>query len=265
MRAKSKGISKGSKIILLLALIIACLVGFGLYQYLYTQKITVYLYSDNFPQGTLITKEMFASTQMDISTSNAMAGTGNRYMTADDIMHSIEAGERLLVGVAKYTVASANQYVASGGTAIESRLAKNMVSVELPIEKVSGLSAGVRIGSHINVITGYTVDSAKTADLIFQDLLIVDVVHNSEGGIKSVYVEVEPTESVRLIHSVMFESVAASIIKPGSYVPVNNSEASYRRDYSPDINVNGYLYETQPGMNPIQQSNGVTLGQEVNN
>jgi len=260
---KKKGINRGSKIILMLAVIIAGLVGFGFYQYANTMKTTVYLYNDYYPQGTRIAKEMFASTMMDTSTCNALAGTGNRYATADDVVQAIEKGECLLVDTAKYTVASMNQFVTAGGTPIESRLAKNMVSVELPADKVTGLSAGVRIGSHLNVVTGYSIDSSKNADLIFQDLLVVDVVQNADGK-RAVYVEVEPTESVQLIHSVMFESTAVTILKPGSYIAVNGNQATYKRDYSSESSGAAFLNNLS-GDIPIQQNSGVTLGQEVQN
>jgi len=247
----------------MLAVIVAILIGFGSWQYLNTQKTTVYLYNNDFSQGTRISKEMFASTQLDTSVCNAMAGTGNRYVTADDIMQYIAAGDCLLVDVAKYTVSSANQFVASGGTEIESRLAKNMVSVELPVESVAGFSAGVRIGSRLNVVTGYTVDMTKSADLIFQDLLVVDVVNDSNGVLKSVYVEVEPSESVHLMHSIMFENTAVSIIKPGYYTPINSTQAFYKRNYSSEV-MDIYFGGTQSepaGSHGQQSNNGVTLGQ----
>lgn len=231
MGMRSKGLSRSSKVLMLLIVLIAVLVGLGVWQFLNTRKVPVYVYSRDCVHGEKISRDMFGSTQMEEGLYYALAGTGNHYITSDEIVEAEKNGDVLLVDTARYTVAVSNQFVSSGGTKIESRLAKDMVSVELPVQKVAGLSAGVRVGSKINIIDSYTMDSVKRAEMIFQDLLIVDVVEN-EDGVQSVYVEVEPAESVQLIHAVTFDSVSAEILKPGNYRAVSPKEAAFERNYS---------------------------------
>lgn len=232
---RTQGISRTSKALMILAIVVACFVGFGMHQYLSQQRTMVYLFKDNYTQGTKITKEMFSGFQIDTDLYNAQSGTGNKYVSADDIIQYIESGDTLSVNVAKFTTVTANQFVSSGGTGIESRLAPNMGSVELLAEKVSGLSADVRIGSRLNLINGYAIDAMKQSTLSFQDLLVVDVVRNSDGNLHSVYVEVDPSETIELVHFLTFEYVTASIIKPGSYIPVNENETTFIKNYSSEM------------------------------
>jgi hypothetical protein len=228
---RMKGISRGSKILLFLVIIVASAVGFGFHYYMSAQSVTVFLYNDNYIQGKTITKDMFASTQIDLKMYNLQNGTGNKYSTSDDILQYIEAGDTLAVGVAKYTAAISNQFVSTGGTGIESRLTKNMVSVELLVDKVSGLSADVRVGSRLNLISGCVLDKIKQSDMLFQNVSVIDVIKNSDNELYSVYVEVTPVDSIRLIHSLSFETITASIIKPGSYAPLSEGDTLFVRDY----------------------------------
>lgn len=243
MRAKTK-LGKGTKLILVLALIVATATGLGLYTYLDRQNVTVYLFANDYTHGERVTGDMFATYEMPLDLYNAMKTTGNAYATADQIRTYIENGDVLLVDVAQYTPVTLKQFVTFGGTPIEARLAPDMVSVELPAEIVSGLSGEIAVGSRLNIATGYAVDSAKYTDLIFQNLLVVETVLNDDGSLNTVYVEVDPAESLQLIHAVTFEKVTASIIKPDHYIPIEE-QTSYQRYYTSDPDVVG-IPETMP-------------------
>lgn len=250
---KRKGISRGSKILLFLIMVVASAVGFGFYYYMSAQSVTVYMYNGNYIQGETITKDMFVSTQIDLKLYNLQNSTGNKYSTSDDILQHIESGDTLAIGVAKYTAATSNQFVSTGGTGIESRLAANMVSVELLVDKVSGLSADVRVGSRLNLISGCVIDKIKQSDMLFQNVSVIDVVKNPDNELYSVYVELSPADSIRLIHSLSFETITASIIKPGSYAPLGEDETLFVRDYELSGQVNSGEGLEQQAQNVPQQ------------
>ena len=65
MAKTSKGINRSSKILLLLAMIVACFVGWGTYTLLNRQHSTVYLYAQDYPMGTKIQSNMFLSSELD--------------------------------------------------------------------------------------------------------------------------------------------------------------------------------------------------------
>ena len=230
MKAKMN-MSKGSKILLLLAIVVSVLTGVGMYTYLSNQTVTVYLFAQDYEHGTPVSKDMFASYGMQLDLYNAMAGTGNAYVTAEEIQQHIAEGDALLVDVAQYTPVTRNQFRANGGTAVETRLEDDMVAVELPVDKVSGLGGELRVGSHINITTGYTIDSTKYTDLIFQNLLVVDLDYEDDGHLRAAYVEVKPEESMELMHAISFEIVQAAIVKPDAYETVTEDKLTYSRSY----------------------------------
>ena len=55
---------------------------------------------------------------------------------------------------------------------------------------------------------------------------------DSSGFLETAYVEVDPAESVKLIHALTFERVWATVLKPGNYKPVSGDDTSYSRVYS---------------------------------
>lgn len=232
---KNGKISNGSKILLTLSVIVALTLGFGVYTFFSQQYITVYLYNDSYETGSKISSDMFVSYQMKVDLFNAMAGTGNKYASADDISNFINSDDSLIVNVAQYTPVTVNQFVSTGGTRVENRLASNMVSVELPIGTVGGLSTDIRVGTRLNIMTGYSIDNMKETDMIFQNLLVVDKVVDANGELFAIYVEVDPAESIKLVHAIAFEKVTASIVKPNSYIAIPWGDSSFQRNYTSDM------------------------------
>ena len=232
MAKTSKGINRSSKILLLLAMIVACFVGWGTYTLLNRQHSTVYLYAQDYPMGTKIQSNMFLSSELDTALYNAAAQQGTYYATADDINGFIQRGDALLADVVGFTPVTNNQISSSGGTGTENRLAKDMVSVALPADTVNGMPDDLRIGSRLNITTGYSIDTTRETDLIFQNMLVLDVTRDSSGFLETAYVEVDPAESVKLIHALTFERVWATVLKPRNYKPVSGDDTSYSRVYS---------------------------------
>lgn len=217
--------------ILLLLTVVGVLVGVGIYRYGSAQTTTIYLYNGSYKAGTPVTSDMFATYEYPVDLYNAMNGTGTTYAVAEEISDHINAGESLLVDVAMYSPVMSNHFVSSGGTEAERRLGEKKVSVELSRDYVMGMGADIRIGSRINVVTGYVVDPYKVTEMIFQNLLVVDVKMDADGYLENIYVEVDPAESLELLHAINFETVQIEIVKPNSYEEVPASDSRFERIY----------------------------------
>lgn len=237
---KKKTLSKGAKILLALAVVVALITGYGVYQFLEQQNTSIYVYNDSYEAGTPVTSAMFSKASYPLNLYNLALGTGVGYATADQIGNHISAGDCLLVDVAQYSPCMSNQFVASGGTSLENRLDENMVSVELSIEDISGLGGEIRVGSRINILTGYSIDNVKYTELIFQNLLVIDMKKDPSGAVQSVFVEVSPEESLQLIHAMHFESLTATVLKPHFYEGVGEKDALYQRSYTSQGQGNSY-------------------------
>lgn len=227
-----KKLSGGSKIILLLAILAALLAGYGLYNYLSVQYVNVFLYAQDYEEGASVDRDMFVQQKIPVSLYNNMLSTGNSYATSDELQEYITNGGKLLVNVAQYTPVTSNQFVAGGGTPTEFRLDANRSGVELRADKVAGLSGEMRIGSHVNIMTSYDVDQTKITELIFQDVVVLDTVYDANEELVSVYVEIDPEESIKLVHALTFESVSVTINKPASYEAVPAENSKFERTYT---------------------------------
>ena len=228
-----KGLGKNSKLLLCLLIAIAAVTGFGLYSYLNTLRVPVYLFNGDYEKETRIGDINFLRVEMDVDTYNAITNSGTKYASADDIAYFKSRDDVLVMDVVSYTPFTMNQAVTTGGTALESRLGENMVSVELPVETVPGLSDGVRVGSRINLLSSLARGEVRETDLVFENLLVLGVAEDGNGQIRSVYVELEPSEAVSLVHCLTYETVTANILKPGSYIRVPEEERIFKKDYTP--------------------------------
>lgn len=244
---KGKKMSKGSAIILILVMIIAIATGIGTYSYLSVQTVMVYLFNDGYKAGTPVTADMFSSYSLPVDLYNAMSGTGNSYATVNEITDHINNADALLVDVAKYGPVFSNQFLSGGGTGAEIRLGDKKVAVELPADRIQGLGADIRIGSRLNIITSYSIDYYKYTEMIFQNLLVVDITQTADGEKIAVYVEVDPSESLELLHAIAFETVQAELVKPGAETTVPSEDATFYRSYQRDDedsamdNLNNYV------------------------
>lgn len=135
---QKKGLGKNSKLLLCLIIAIAAVTGFGLYSYLNTLRVPVYLFNGDYEKETRIGDINFLRVEMDVDTYNAITNSGTKYASADDIAYFKSRDGVLVMDVVSHTPFTMNQAVTTGGTALESRLGENMVSVELePSEAVS--------------------------------------------------------------------------------------------------------------------------------
>lgn len=243
--AKKKGvnISRTSTLILLLAVVVAVLVGFGAYQYLNRQRTSIFVYQHDYAAGTKITKDMFGVLDIETSLFNAAASQGTHYASAAEINQFIQDGDVLLCDVLAYSPVFTNQNSDSGGNGIENRMGQGLTAVALNVERVRGLPNDLRIGSRLNLTTTYSLNqNQKETDLILQDIQVVDVVTDPSGILMTAFVEVEPKDSLQLIHAINAEVVYATVLKPGEYEAVTGNAATYKKGYADETQTAG----TQP-------------------
>ena len=243
--AKKKGvnISRTSTLILLLAVVVAVLVGFGAYQYLNRQRTSILVYQHDYAAGTKITKDMFGVLDIETSLYNAAASQGTHYASAAEINQFIQDGDVLLCDVLAYSPVFTNQNSDSGGNGIENRMGQGLTAVALNVERVRGLPNDLRIGSRLNLTTTYSLNqNQKETDLILQDIQVVDVVTDPSGILMTAFVEVEPKDSLQLIHAINAEVVYATVLKPGEYEAVTGNAATYKKGYADETQTAG----TQP-------------------
>jgi len=243
-QSSGKKMGKSSSIILLLIVLVAVATGIGVYSYLSVQTMTVYLFSNHYKAGTPVTAEMFSTYSLPVNLYNAMSGTGTAYATVEEISDHINNEDSLLVDVGQYTPVLSNHFLSGGGTAAEIRLGDEMVAVELPADKIPGLGADIRVGSRLNVITSYVIDPYKYTEMIFQNLLVVDISVTPDGEKIAVYVEVDPSESLELLHAIAFETVQVELVKPDAAKTVPSENATFFRSYYMDEDDEILNYDT---------------------
>lgn len=215
--------NKGAVIILLLMVIVGVAFGVGFYMYAQSMRATIYMFKADYEAGTLVEGDMFLQQEIDAETYRGMAANGEKgmYVNQDQLISYIEKGDRLAADVVAYMPVVDSMFVSTGGTGVERRLDNNKVAVEILANGVRGLSGGeVGRESRINVSTFFDVDDKRTTQLLFQNLLVLDVVRDEEGNVSSVFVEMTPEDSIVLQHALVAETVSVSILKPGSYSPI---------------------------------------------
>ena len=243
VKKKGVNISRTSTLILLLAVVVAVLVGFGAYQYLNRQRTSIFVYQHDYAAGTKITKDMFGVLDIETSLFNAAASQGTHYASAAEINQFIQDGDVLLCDVLAYSPVFTNQNSDSGGNGIENRMGQGLTAVALNVERVRGLPNDLRIGSRLNLTTTYSLNqNQKETDLILQDIQVVDVVTDPSGILMTAFVEVEPKDSLQLIHAINAEVVYATVLKPGEYEAVTGNAATYKKGYADETQTAG----TQP-------------------
>lgn len=252
---KKGKVSTSTKIYFVVLVIVSSLIGWLSFRYLNAQRETIFLYAADYDEGTPISGDMFVQSEIDISLYNTAASQGGKYASVEDIRTFIENGDVLKIPVSAGTPMIVTQTLSGSGTAMENRLGKYMTSVELDPELVSGLNSDIGIGSRINLISTFGSEtsadgvSTKYADFAFQNLLVLDVRKDETGVLLGVSVEVEPSESLRLVHSMNYEKLTATVLKRGSYVEVPANEASYAKKYTEDPTVRtfntGYANQQQ--------------------
>jgi Flp pilus assembly protein CpaB len=216
---------KTKKISLIIIIVLAILVGIGVYSALNSKRVEIYLFKDDYKAGTLITEDMFVTQQVDKSiVEDAIANrgaTGVIFVTKNNIAEAI--GHYLRYDVYKGTPFLSNNVDVMGGSPAEVHLGKNMVAVTIPVDNMTGVTHLLGTDSRINIYAGFEQDFEKHTVQLLENVRVLDVLidyYQSEIPVLAgVTVEVTQEEAVSLTHVLMFGSVRLGAVKVGQYEP----------------------------------------------
>lgn len=215
---------KTKKITLIIIIVLAVLVGIGVYSMLNSSKTEIYLFNEDYKAGTLITEDMFIPQLVDESiVEEAIRNrdvTGIIFVTKSNIQEAI--GHYLRYDVYKGTPFLSNNVDIMGGSPAEVHLSENMVAVTVPVDNMTGVTHLLGTDSRINIYAGFEDNFEKHTAQILANVRVLDVLVDYSQDIPTlmgVTVEVTQEEAVKLTHAMMFGSIRLGAVKVGQYEP----------------------------------------------
>lgn len=211
--------SKNGKIllILLVAIITAVLGGFSLYTYLTPQKTTVYVFKENYEAGTNVTEDMLTPVSCDsnILVAGSDADINSMFVTGNNIQEVLKSGDALRIDVAEGMPLTQSILSIAGGTQIEQVMDPSKIAVTIPVDNVTGVTETLQPGSRVNIYaTG--LESEET-QLLMENMRVLSVHTDNNGGISSATIEVTQNESLKLIYAATNASLYLGLVNSSGY------------------------------------------------
>lgn len=230
-------------VLIVIAILLAAALAFGLFKFLDTQKTTVYLFNDDYPAGTMLTSSMLTAVEVDrtMTANNISVGLDSQYVTEDNKNEAIRAAAVLRVDVYKGTALMKGHLSNMGGTRAEMNMKPDAIAVSVAVDMVTAGSSDVTVGSYVNVYANYALDDREVTYLIVQGARVIDVNTNPESSMpESVTLELDHEQALKVVHAQQFGDVQLAV-----------------------IDKNGYQYETESSMPSyeIQTGSAGTTGQ----
>lgn len=208
-------------------IVVAAIIGIGIYQYLVTQKTTIYLFKDNYQAGTKITEDILISMQIDSSVVNSVksskASGGAVYVTANNKKDVI--GTKLQRDVFKGTPFMSTLSDKIGGSPAEMRLADGMVGITIGVDNITGGTPLLQPDSRVNIYAGFKIENnVYSEELLLQNVRVISVTYTDLENdktktptISGVTVETTPQNSVKLAYALENGDVRLGIVKVSEY------------------------------------------------
>lgn len=199
------------------AALVAVMGGVGLYQYLLPQKTTIYVFRGAYKAGEVLTEDMLVPLQCDAHIVVAGKGedTSSRFVTGKDIAAVLNTGDSLRMDVSEGMPLTLSLLSVNGGSPVEMHMDPSKIAVSVPVTDVTGVTNDLREGSRVNVYAA-GVDSVGTS-LLFQNMRILAVAHDSSGALTSATIEVDARESLELIYAATYSSVYLGLVDGSGY------------------------------------------------
>lgn len=213
-------------IILIVAVIIAASGGAALYFYLVPQKVTMYVFKDNYKAGEVLSEEMLTPIQADskIVVAGNTADTSSRFVTGDDITAVLQTGDSLRMDVSAGMPLTIALLSVNGGSSVEMNMDPSKVAVSIPISSTTGVTKDLKEGSRVNIYaTG--MENGGTV-LLFQNMRVLSVAKDSNGELSSTTIEVDINQSLKLIYAANNTSLYLGLVDSAGYEFVDG-EPSY--------------------------------------
>lgn len=222
--------AKNKKIltILLVAVLVAVAGGVSLYLYLSPQKVTVYVFNDNYDSGTALAENMLVPVRCDakIVVAGKNADVKSKFVTGAEIAEVLNAGDHLRMDVAEGMPLTRSELFINGGSDIEKNIHTGMIAVTIPMDSVTGTAEGIREGSHVNIYaTGFQGNDGTT--LLFQNVSVIAVEKNTNGVLTSATVEVNTDQSLKLIYAQNNSTLNLAVVDSAGYEYTEQEEPTY--------------------------------------
>lgn len=227
MKPEHKSNLRNKKIIaVLLAAVLMCgIASFGVYQILTPQRTTVYVFSDSYSAGTLVTEQMLTPIEIDrsiVAGSNSLSA-GDYFVTNENYKNVITSAGVLRNDVNAGNALMTSMLTTTGGNPIEMTMRKNAVAVTIGANLITGVTNDLSAGSRVNVYASY--DSGSTT-LTMESIRVLSV--GRDGGIlTSVTLEVDIAQSLQLIHAYTYGSVHLGLVDTTGYSPSESRMPTY--------------------------------------
>lgn len=211
--------SKNGKILLILIIAIAtaALGGFSLYTYLTPQKTTVYVFKDNYEAGTNVTEEMLTPVSCDsnILVAGTEADVNAVFVTGANVQEVLKSGDALRVDVAEGMPLTQSLLSIAGGSEIEQVMDPSKIAVSIPLDSITGVTETLQPGSRVNIYA--TGLEGNETQLLMENMRILSVRTDGNGGITSATVEVNQNESLKLIYAATNASLYFGLVNSSGY------------------------------------------------
>ena len=217
--------NKKMVIVLLVAIVFAVLVAFGIYQMLTPQRTTVFIFNADYSAGTQVTANMLQSIEVDsnIITGSNRASTGDYIITEENYSSILTTAGVLRNDVYAGNVFTSSMLSTTGGNRIEMVMKKNAVAVTIGANNITGITTGLAYGSRVNVYANYN-DSTV---LLLQNTRVLSVAKDSNGSITAVTLEVDIGDSMRVIHAYNYGSIHLGLVDVTGYQETEQDGLTY--------------------------------------
>lgn len=225
LKVKKTVKNKKMVIVLLVAVVLALVVAYGVYQILLPQRTTVYVFNADYTAGTQVTAAMLTPLEVDSSVVS-----GSEKISTGDYLITKENRDQILItaGVLRNDVNAGNIFSTSmlsttGGNRVEMVMKKNAVAVTVGANNVTGVTSGLAYGSRVNVYANYN----ESTVLLLQNIRVLNVAKDGNGAVSSVTLEVNTSDSMKVVHAYTYGTVHLGIVDATGYQEQYEDGLSY--------------------------------------
>ena len=201
-------------VVILAAIVCACISGIGVYKILTPQRTVVYIFNDSYAAGTQVTEGMLTPIEVDSSvvTASGNASTGDYLITSSNYQNVITSAGCLRNDVYRGNIFTSAMLSTTGGNRLEMVMKKNAVAVTVGVNNITGITSGLSYGSRVNIYANYN----ESTVLILQNVRVLGVGFEN-GALANVTMEVDTEESLKLIHAYNYGSIHLGLVDANGY------------------------------------------------
>ena len=211
--------------IVVLAIVFSLLTVFSIYKYLTPQRVTVWLFNNDYKAGTALTDDMLYAVQVDshILVAGASSDTNSQFVTGSNKTAIVNSGDSLRIDVSAGMPLVKGLLSVNGGTAVEMSMDPSKVCITVPCNSVTGISDELTKGSRVNIYsTGFSESGANTTTLIFQNMKVANTAIK-DGSIASITLEMTVEDSIKLVNYQNSSSLYFGLVDTTGYQYVEDN------------------------------------------